>query len=132
METRTQKKILVVDEDLLSIVNIAQTLLRCGYAISHATDHQTALKALKDEKPDLIICRFDGRNLDAHRLVNAIQNVSAYRTIPFLFIVESQRDPDRAPEILGPKQYLKRPFTGEQLASAVQERLDRKKQRPIS
>lgn len=132
MESRTQKKILVVDEDLLSIASISLTLLRGGYVISHATDHQTALKAIKDERPDLIICNLDGRKFDAHQLVNTVHQARAYRTIPFLFVVESQRDPAQAPEILGPKQHLTKPFTREQLASAVQERLDRKRQRLVS
>lgn len=121
-----------MDEDLLSIANIFLTLLRGGHVLSHATNHQTALKALRDEKPDLIICNLDGRNLEAHRLVSTVQQTKAFRTIPFLLIVESKRDPAQAPEILGPKQYLIKPFTQEQLASAVQERLGRKRQRQIS
>jgi len=130
MEAKKQKKILVVDEDVLSIADISQTLLRGDYVISHATDHQTALKVVRDEKPDLIICSLYGRSLDSHRLVSSLQKTDALRTIPFLFIIESHQDPAQAPEILGPRQYLKKPFTREQLASAVQEHLDRKKHRP--
>lgn len=132
MERKTQKIILVVDEDLLSIANIYQTLLRGGYVITHATDHDAALKAIKLEKPDLIICNLHGRNLDAHQLVNTVQQMRPLRTIPFLFVVESHRNSAQAPEILGPKQYLKKPFTREQLASAVQENLNRKRQKPVS
>jgi CheY-like chemotaxis protein len=132
MGTSTQKKILVVDEDLLSIAHISQTLLRGGYVLSHATDQQTALKAIKDGKPDLVICNLDGQKLDSRQLMNTVQRIRAFRTIPFLFVVDSRRDPAQTPDILGPKQYLKRPFTREQLASAVQERLGPKKQRPIS
>ena len=129
MERRTHKTILVVDEDLLSIVNISQTLLRGGYVISHATDNENALKVIKVKKPDLIICNLDGRNLDAHRLVSTLQQARSLRTIPFLFVVESQQEPAEAPEILGPRQYLKKPFTREQLASAVREHLNHKQQR---
>jgi CheY-like chemotaxis protein len=131
MERKTQKTILVVDEDLLSIVNISQTLLRGGYVISHATDNEAALKAIRVEKPDLIICNLDGRNLDAHRLVSTLQQARALRTIPILFVIESQREPAQAPEILGPKQYLKKPFTREQLASAVREHLNQKQERMV-
>jgi CheY-like chemotaxis protein len=127
MGTSTRKRILVVDEDLLNIAHISQTLLRGGYEISHATDHETALTAIKDERPDLIICNLDGQHLDSHQLVNRVHQAKAFRTIPFLFVVDSQRNPDQAPDILGPKQYLKRPFTREQLASAVQEHLGPKK-----
>jgi CheY-like chemotaxis protein len=132
METNTKKRILIVDEDLLSIANITQTLFRGGYVVSHATDNQTALEVIRDEKPDLIICNLDERKIDSHQLVSTVQHASALRTIPFLFVVESQRDPAQAPEILGPKEYLKKPFTREQLASAVQEHLSRKRQKLIS
>jgi len=132
METRTQKRILVMDEDMLSSANIFLTLLRGGYVLSHAANHKTALKAIKDERPDLIICNLDRRNLEAHRLVSTVQQTRAFRTIPFLLVVESKRDPAQAPEILGPKRFLVKPFTREQLASAVQEHLDRKRQKLVS
>lgn len=127
MERKTQKIILVVDEDLLSIANISQMLLRGGYAISHATDHDTAVEAIKREKPDLIICNFDGRDCEAHELVRTVQQAKTMRRIPFLFVVDSEKDSAQAPEILGPRQYLRKPFTREQLASAVQEHLNPKR-----
>lgn len=132
MERRNQKKILVVDSDLLSIVHISLTLLTGGYVISHATDYQTALKAVKKEKPDLIICTIGGSDLDSHRLVNTVHGERAFRTIPFLFVVESGQESDQAPEILGPKQYLTKPFTREQLAAAVQQHLGEKRHQLIS
>ncbi len=128
MERTTRKKILVVDEDLLSNAMISQILLRGGYVISHATDHRTALKVIGNERPDLIICNLDGRNLDTHELVSTVQKAKESRAIPFLFLVASQRDQARAPDILGPKQYLAKPFTREQLTTAVQEHFGRKKQ----
>jgi len=129
MESKPQKKILVVDEDLSTIANISQTLLRGGYVISHATDQQTALKVIKDERPDLIICNLDGQKFNARQLVSIVRQARALRSIPFLFVIESEQTPGQAPEILGPRQYLKRPFTREQLASAVQEHLGLKKHR---
>ena len=121
-------KILIVDEDILSIVNVSATLLRRGYAVSHATDQEQALEAVRDSKPDLIICNLDCRKLNAAQFVQRVNQGSESQGIPFLFMIESQREDALAPEILGPKQYLVKPFSKDQVTTAVQEHFRR--QRP--
>jgi PleD family two-component response regulator len=120
-------RILIVDEDILSIVSLSQTLVRGGFTISHATDHERAIKAVKDEKPDLIICNLGGQRLNAKELVRVVGQKAAHKSIPFLFIVESHPETVSAPEILGPRQYLTKPFTREQVLTAVQQHLKRRK-----
>ncbi|MCX6134626.1 MAG: hypothetical protein NTU47_12500 [Ignavibacteriales bacterium] len=124
------KRILIVDEDILSIVDLSRALLRFGYVLSHATDQVRAVEAVKNEKPDLIICTPDGRKLDTPQFVKTVQRLPWSRSIPFLFLIESGDGSDQAPQILGPIQYLARPFTSEQLSSAVQEQLARRRARP--
>ena len=119
------KKILIVDDDVLSIATMAQTLLRNGYQIVHATDEAKAFKMTKKDKPDLIICNYESKKLDVRQLLKSIQNVRPSRGIPLLLISESGQSPTEEPEILGPKQHLNRPFTREQLTIAVQENLKR-------
>ena len=131
MKTGLRRKILVVDGDLLSIAHISQALLGDGYVLSHSTDLKTALQAVRNERPDLIICNLDGQHPDSCELASEVQQSEGFRAIPFLFLVGSPRDPAPAPEILGPKQYLSKPFTREQLTSAVQAHLDWKRQRSV-
>jgi CheY-like chemotaxis protein len=119
------KKILIVDDDVLSIATMAQTLLRNGYQVVHATDETKAFKVTKKDKPDLIICNAESKKLDVQQLLKSIQNVRPSRGIPFLLITESGESPNHEPGILGPKQHLTRPFTREQLTIAVQENLKR-------
>jgi CheY-like chemotaxis protein len=121
------KRILIVDDDLLSIANVSQTLLLGGYETIHATSRRGAIKAIRRDQPDLVICNLDGRKIDAHQLIQFVKEEREARGIPFLFLVGSHRMPDPAPEILGPKQYLKKPFTHEELASAVHDHLDRRR-----
>lgn len=47
MTSFNPKKILIVDDDLLSIATMAQTLLRNGYQVVHATDEDRAFKVTK-------------------------------------------------------------------------------------
>lgn len=119
------KKILIVDDDLLSIATMAQTLLRNGYQVVHATDEEKAFKSTKKDKPDLIICNAESKKLDVQQLLKSIQNVRPSRGIPFLMITESADSSSEEPGILGPKKHLNRPFTREQLTIAVQENLKR-------
>lgn len=122
------KRILIVDDDLLSIANISQTLSRGGYETIHATNRSGALKAVRRDQPDLVICNLDGRKFDARQLVQSLKQEREARGIPILLLVESRRLSGPAPEILGPRQYLKKPFTREELTSAVHDRLHRRKQ----
>lgn len=119
------KKILVVDDDLLTIATISQTLLRNGYQVFHATDEEHAFKTTKKDKPDLIICNFESTKLDAVQLFRTVRQTPQTRGVPFLFITKTQQMPDEEAGILGPKNNLIRPFTREQLTIAVQENLKR-------
>jgi len=125
MRNLLPKKILIVDDDLLNIATMAQTLLRNGYQVVHATDEDRAFKATKKDKPDLIICNYESKKLDMKQLLKSIQNVRPSQGIPLLLISESSESLDEEPGILGPKQHLTKPFTREQLTIAVQENLKR-------
>ncbi len=125
------KRILIVDEDLLSVVDISQTLIPKGYVFSHATEKGEAMKVLKNERPDLIICTVDDRRPDRLQLAQEMQRARDAGNIPFLFVLGSKRDSAQAPQILGPKQYLTKPFTREQLSLAVQEHLKQKADRSV-
>jgi two-component system OmpR family response regulator len=119
------KKILIVDDDLLTIATMAQTLLRNGYQVMHATDEAKAFKSTKKDRPDLIICNAESKSLDVQQLLKSIHNARPSQGIPLLLITESGESLSGEPGILGPKQRLSRPFTREQLTIAVQENLKR-------
>jgi len=123
MQMADSAKILIVDEDILNIANISQTLVRGGFVISHATSHERALKAVTHERPDLIICNLDAPAIDADEFVRTVKQKAALKGIPFLFIVGAHNASTLAPEILGPRQYLSIPFTREQVFAAVLEHL---------
>jgi PleD family two-component response regulator len=125
MEKFNPKKILIVDDDVLSIATLAQTLVRNGYQVVHATDEAKAFKVTKKDKPDLIICNYESKKLDVPTLLKAFQTARPSQGIPLLLITESQNALNGEPGILGPKQQLNRPFTREQLTIAVQENLKR-------
>ena len=125
MRNLVPKKILIVDDDLVNIATMAQTLLRNGYQVVHATDEDRAFKATKKDKPDLIICNYGSKKLDVRQLLKSIQNARPSPGIPLLLITESGESLNEESGLLGPKQHLTKPFTREQLTIAVQQNLKR-------
>lgn len=119
------KKILIVDDDLANVATISQILLQNRYGVLHAEDEEHALRATKKSRPDLIICNADISKLDVLQLVKAVRQTPQIRGTPVLFLTESRELTWAGPDLLGPKQYLRKPFTREQLAIAVQENLKR-------
>ena len=119
------KKILIVDDDLANVAAITQILLRNGYDVLHEEDEQRVVRTAKKSRPDLIICNAESRKLDAFRMVKAVCQAPRMRGTPVLFLTESRELTWAGPDLLGPKQYLRKPFTREQLAIAVQENLKR-------
>jgi CheY-like chemotaxis protein len=109
MRNLLPKKILIVDDDLLNIATMAQTLLRNGYQVEHATDEDLAFKATKKIRPDLIICNYESKKLDVRQLLKSIQDARPLHGIPLLLITESIESLNEEPGMLGPMQYLNRP-----------------------
>ena len=119
----TPKKILIVDNDLRHMATIAQILLENGYQVLHAGDKDGAAKVARKSRPDLILCNVEGETLGSLRLMRTMRQAAQMRGISFLFLADSEELLEAPPVVLGPKHYLKKPYTRSQLAIAVQENL---------
>ena len=121
--TVTSKKILIVDDDLRDIATIAQILLENGYRVLHAEDKDRAVKVALTSRPDLIICNAESKTLDALQLLKTVRQAPQMRRISVLFLTDSAELLEAELGVLGPNQFLKKPYTREQLTIAVQENL---------
>lgn len=121
--TVASKKILIVDDDLRTIATIAQILLENGYQVLHAEDKDRAARVALNSRPDLIICNAESKTLDALQLLKTVRQAPHMRRTSVLFLTDSAELLEAAPGVVGPKQYLKKPYTREQLTIAVQENL---------
>ena len=119
----TSKKILIVDDDLRNIATISQILLENGYRVLHAEDKDRAAKVARNSKPDLIICNAESKALDSLELLKTMRQAQQVRGISVLFLTNSEELLEAAHGVLGPKQFLRKPYTREQLTIAVQENL---------
>jgi DNA-binding response OmpR family regulator len=106
------------DHDILALV--AFRLGRAGYSVITAEDGEQALELARDREPDLII--LDVRmpkltGLDVVRLLRAREETS---TVPVILLTASVQDEsvERGFEA-GADDYIKKPFSPEQLVSRV-------------
>jgi DNA-binding response OmpR family regulator len=119
----TPKKILIVDDDLLSTATLTQILLQNGYEVLHAENKDRAVRVAQKSRPDMIICNAESKKLDAHQFLELVRQAPQTRGASILILTERRETLEREHGLLGPRQFLMKPFTREQLAIAVQENL---------
>ena len=113
--------VMVVD-DSQTIRRSAETLLtREGYAVITAEDGYEALAKIADHHPEIIFVDIMMPRLDGYQVCALIKANPKYSKTPVIML--SSRDGlfDRARgRIVGSDQYLTKPFTKDELVSAVQ------------
>jgi CheY-like chemotaxis protein len=119
----TPQKILIVDDDILSIATLTQILLQNGYQVLHAEDRDHAVRIAQRSRLDMIICNAENKKVDAVQFLKFVRQVPQARGAAILVLTERREMLEGEPGLLGPKQFLIKPYTREQLAIAVQENL---------
>jgi PleD family two-component response regulator len=117
------QKILIVDDDVLNAATLTQILLQNGYEVFHAEDKDHAVKVAQKFRPDMIICNVESKNVDALQTMKLLRQYPQTRGAAILVLTERREMVAGEPGLLGPRQFLMKPFTREQLAIAVQENL---------
>jgi signal transduction histidine kinase len=122
------QKILVIDDEDEYRAVIKLTLKMLGYGIIEATNGLDGLAAVKMHHPDLVLCDVNMPEMDGHALLRALKEDSQCAAIPFIFLTGNTTKSDmRQGMQLGADDYLTKPFTSEELITAVETRLVRKK-----
>ena len=85
----TPQKILIVDDDILSIATLTQILLQNGYQVLHAEDRDHAVRIAQRSRLDMIICNAENKKVDAVQFLKFVRQVPQARC--------SQAIPTRSP-----------------------------------
>ena len=115
-------KIMVVD-DSKTIRRTAETLLqREGFNVITAEDGFEALAKIANQKPDLIFVDIMMPRLDGYQTCALIKNNNAFKSTPVIMLSSKDGLFDRAKgRIVGSDQYLTKPFSKEELLSAIRD-----------
>ena len=125
-KTRVPERILVVDDDRLQ-ANLTRTYLhRGGMEVRVVTDPLTAIEALIDFQPELVLLDMYMPMCTGMELAATIRQMEAFVSLPIVFLsAETDRDKQLAAVGLGGDDFLVKPIKPDHLISAVLSRTER-------
>jgi twitching motility two-component system response regulator PilG len=119
-------KVLVID-DSKTIRRTAETLLQKeGCEVYTAIDGFDALAKIADHQPDIVFVDIMMPRLDGYQTCSLIKHNKVFRSIPVIMLSSKDGLFDRARgRIVGSEHYLTKPFTKDELLSAIETHIGR-------
>ncbi|MDM7830598.1 response regulator transcription factor [Cellulomonas edaphi] len=113
------------DEDILEMV--AFRLERSGYAVVRAHDGAEALAAARETLPDLIVLDVMMPKMDGYEVTRALRADESTSRIPVILLTARVQDSDVQKGFdAGADDYVRKPFSPQELRSRVQAILGRR------
>lgn len=117
------KNILIVEDDRLVRENLNELLSAEGYSCSIAEDGLQALNSIKKFIPDLIITDVMMPYMDGFELIDRIRKDKKTELTPVIFLsAKTNRSDIREGMNLGADDYIPKPFSADDLLSAIKTR----------
>jgi CheY-like chemotaxis protein len=115
-----QKKILLVDDSTTMIMMERMALAGAGYQFVSAKDGEEALKAARDQKPDLILLDVVMPRMDGFEVCRRLRAEGSTRDIPIL-IVSTRGEEGNIEQGFssGCTDYILKPLNGMELLTKV-------------
>ena len=121
-----KKKILIIEDQAPMRRNIALLLEIAGYEVFSAENGRLGVEAVRQHRPDLVLCDVMMPELDGHGVVQILRSDKETETIPFIFLTaKGDRMDMRVGMNFGADDYLTKPVLLDDLLAAVQARLAR-------
>ena len=119
-------RVMVID-DSKTIRRTAETLLkREGAEVVTATDGFEALAKIADQQPQIIFVDIMMPRLDGYQTCALIKNNQLYKGTPVIMLSSKDGLFDKARgRIVGSEHYLTKPFTKDELLSAIETHIGR-------
>jgi len=120
MANNKNKKLLIVDDEKMNIINLAQ-YLKTNYDILVAADGASALEIAEKQLPDLILLDIVMPDMNGFEVLTRLKNSPTTINIPVIFItgLDSAEDEEKGIS-LGAVDYITKPFH----KSVVKARID--------
>lgn len=116
--------ILVVDDSSLYLELSRQTLVDGGHQVRTATNGQTALEAVAEQKPDLIVLDIVMPEMNGYDVCRSLKKSPDTTTIPVILCSTKGEDFDKYWGLKqGAAAYLTKPFEPAELLKLVTEHL---------
>ena len=120
------QSILIIEDDPSICSNMELILRMEGFTVSSVESCQKAFEAMRSNRPDLILCDILMPVMDGRTFLEQLKQQHEYADIPFIFVTAlGERSDMRQAMAAGADDYLSKPFTAEELVTAVKGRLSR-------
>jgi len=114
------KKILLIEDNPNVLLNTAKMLQAEGYAVITANNGRDGINLAQQTIPSLVICDIMMPEVDGYGVIQALRANSSTTAIPFMFLsAKSDKADFRHGMELGSDDYLTKPFTRDELLSAI-------------
>lgn len=123
-------KVLIVEDNLTLLEDIALELDLRGYEIVQATDGKVALDMLQSMSPlpDIIVSDIAMPDMDGFKFLEYVRNDADLSDIPFLFLTAfSSPNSLRISKELGADDFIAKPFQSDDLILAIENKIQRVK-----
>lgn len=113
-------KILITDDEKDIVELISYNLEKEGFSVLKAYDGEAALRAVKVQKPDLIILDLMLPELSGLDVCKAIRNKSETENIPIIMLTAKAEEVDKIIGLeIGADDYITKPFSIKELVARV-------------
>jgi DNA-binding response OmpR family regulator len=127
MTNRDRPLVLVADDDADILQLVAFRLERSGYDVVRATDGEEALRIATETRPDLAVLDVMMPKLTGYDVTRRIREDETTSQIPVILLTARVQDADVARGFeVGADDYLKKPFSPQELRARVQAILGRR------
>lgn len=118
------KKVLLIEDDAVLRENTAELLELSNYEVIAAPNGTVGVEKAKSERPDIIVCDIMMPELDGYGVLVALSQDITTKYVPFIFLsAKTERKDVRKGMDLGADDYITKPFTEDELISAIESRL---------
>lgn len=118
------KTILLIEDDTVLRENTLELLELSNYNVISASNGKIGVDKAKHILPDIIVCDIMMPELDGYGVLNALAKNDGTKYIPFIFLsAKTERQDIRKGMNLGADDYVTKPFSEDDLISAIESRL---------
>lgn len=116
----SQKKILVVDDELDLVETIRFQLEMEGFNVITAYNGEDALNLARAENPDLILLDIMLPKLDGYKVCRLLKFDEKYKSIPIIMLTARAQEKDKIIGLeTGANEYITKPFDMDKLLERV-------------
>ena len=117
------KKVMIVDDDKAFLEELAEMIKMSGYTVVTSGKSEEVVKAVKKEKPDVILMDLKMDGLDGFQLVMQIKQHKDICEIPIIMMTGHYNDETDVwlENSFGVQRFMKKPFNPLDVISRIEE-----------